>query len=66
MKKFLNLKKNIFIFSSLLVLLFFLSIWLWHQFQKEERLYFCDDKTIICDLSEAPYHDPSLPVEERV
>ncbi|PKM89342.1 hypothetical protein CVU83_00305, partial [Candidatus Falkowbacteria bacterium HGW-Falkowbacteria-2] len=55
-----------FNFILLTVVVALLSLWLYRQTAKEELMYFCDDKTVICDLSDAKYHDASLPVEERL
>lgn len=60
------MKKKVFSLAILIIFIAFFAWWLWRQNSKVERDYFCDDKTVICDLSQAPYHDASLPLEERV
>lgn len=48
-----------------ILLIAILGILFWREDNKPEYFYFCDDLTVMCDLSNARYHDASLTSEER-
>ncbi len=63
------MKKRVYYKLGYLIALLLMAVFViffWRENLQPERPYFCDDATVMCDLSNARYHDSSLTIEERV